>query len=261
MKIIITSKGQGSENFRRSKGLESVIKLNQFRKLWVSQIFSQLADKFYIVLMIYIIAQFFITSNNQNIEEIIEIVPNQFKGNEQQITLLATGIYIANTIPAIIFGAIAGIGSDHWPKGLIMEISNSCKAIFTILIPFCLLPGPNFLGVHWGYFGLLGITFIVSSFTQFFAPAEQSAIPIIVPKENLLAANSIYQATSMSTLIIGFSIGEPLINLSKQIFLFFGIQGGEFALLPLFYASAAITIKAINLNEKKRFEFSKIFIF
>ena len=257
MKIIpYTSEDSGSKTFGSNTGLKSVLKINEFRKLWIGQILSQLADKFYIVLMVYIIAQFLIASDNQNIEGITELVPNELKVNKQQITLLATGIYIANTIPAIVFGALAGIGADLWPKRNIMEICNVFKAIATIFIPICLLPGPIFLGIHWGYFGLLGITFIVSSFTQFFTPAEQSAIPILVPKEKLLAANSIYQATNMGTLIIGFSIGEPLISLSKQVFLIFGFEGGEFAFLPLCYFSAAITIKRVKLDEKKKFKFT-----
>ena len=39
------------------RGLEAVLRLNDFRKLWLGQIFSQLADKFYIVLMVFLIDQ------------------------------------------------------------------------------------------------------------------------------------------------------------------------------------------------------------
>ena len=34
------------------------MRLDGFRKLWIGQIFSQLADKFYIVLMVFLIAQY-----------------------------------------------------------------------------------------------------------------------------------------------------------------------------------------------------------
>ena len=37
--------------------MEAVLRLNDFRKLWLGQIFSQLADKFYIVLMVFLIDQ------------------------------------------------------------------------------------------------------------------------------------------------------------------------------------------------------------
>ena len=37
--------------------MEAVLRLKDFRKLWLGQIFSQLADKFYIVLMVFLIDQ------------------------------------------------------------------------------------------------------------------------------------------------------------------------------------------------------------
>ena len=35
-----------------SRGLQTVVRFDGFRRLWIGQIFSQLADKFYIVLMV-----------------------------------------------------------------------------------------------------------------------------------------------------------------------------------------------------------------
>jgi len=47
----------------------------------------------------------------------------------------------------------------------------------------------------------------------FFAPAEQAAIPLLVRRENLMAANALF--TTMMELIVGFAIGEPLLSLAK----------------------------------------------
>ena len=41
-------------------GLAAVLSRSDFRRLWVGQIFSQLADKFYIVLMVFLIAQYWV---------------------------------------------------------------------------------------------------------------------------------------------------------------------------------------------------------
>ena len=89
----------------------------------------------------------------------------------------------------------------------------------------------------------------MSVLTQFFAPAEQATIPLLVPKENLLAANSIYQATSMGATIIGFALGIPLLNLLNNFFLLLNLEGGQFTLLPLCYGIAATFIKQINIEE------------
>ena len=236
-------------------GIKSAIKIDGFRKLWLGQVFSQLADKFYIVLMVYLIAQFWVNNNIDNnftIEGLSSSLKLDVATNTQKITLLATGIYISNTIPAILFGAIAGIGADIWPKKKVMVFSNALKAFLTLLIPIFIIPGPSFLGLSWGYWGILFLTFLISALTQFFAPAEQATIPLLIPQSNLLAANSIYQATSMGATIIGFALGDPLLNLLKNLLFFFHIRGGEFLLLPIFFGSAATIISQIQLREKSQ---------
>jgi len=44
----------------RPSGLQGVIAIPQFRRLWFGQILSQLGDKFYIVLMVFLIAQYWV---------------------------------------------------------------------------------------------------------------------------------------------------------------------------------------------------------
>ncbi len=240
-------------NNKTDVGIKVALQIDNFKKLWIGQICSQLADKFYIVLMVYLISQFWVNTNSENaiiFENLASSIRLNISSDAQKITLLATGIYIANTIPAILLGAIAGIGSDIWPKKEVMVISNAIKALLSLLIPFFILPGPYFLGLSWGYWGIIHLTFFISTLTQFFLPAEQAAIPLIIPKKNLIAANSIYQATSMGATIIGFALGDPLLRIFRNIFLLLNINGGEFLLLPLFFGSAALFIFKINLNEK-----------
>ncbi len=245
-------------------GITSALKLNEFRKLWIGQIFSQLADKFYIVLMVYLIAQHWVINTSiggDALAEVAAAIRMDFETSAQKITLLATGIYIANTIPAILLGTFAGVCADRWPKRRIMVASNGIRAILLIFAPICLIKGPILLGIGWGYWGLILMTLIESVLTQFFAPAEQSAIPILVPKKYLLAANSLYQATSMGATIVGFAIGDPLLRLLREFFLNIGINGGEFFLLPFCYGIAAISINSIKLKEEvKRIEYKSVWI-
>jgi hypothetical protein len=67
-----------------------------------------------------------------------------------------------------------------------------------------------------GFGGLLLISFAVSVLTQFFAPAEQATLPLILPRRELLAANSLYTTTMMASLVVGFAIGEPLLTLADR---------------------------------------------
>lgn len=172
----------------------------------------------------------------------------------QMITLLATGIYVANTVPAMLLGTVAGVWADRWPKRQVMVASNGLRAGLTLLAPLALLPGPQWLGLSWGYWGLVVMTFLESVLTQFFAPAEQAAIPLLVPRPRMLAAMSLYQATSMGATIVGFAIGDPVLRLLRSSLEAIGIGGGEFVLLPLCYGLAALFISMIRMEEPERVE-------
>jgi MFS family permease len=233
-------------------GLQGVLALPEFRKLWLGQVFSQLADKFYIVLMVFLIAQYWVTATppaGGALAEAAGAFRLSIDSRAQLITLLATGVYVANTIPAMVLGLLAGVWADRWPKREVMVASNAIRAGLALLTPLCLLDGPHWLGLSWGYWALLVITFLESVLTQFFAPAEQAAIPMLVPGQQLLAANSLYQATSMGATIVGFALGDPILRLLKYALAGLGISNGEFALLPLCYGLAALCIAWIRLEE------------
>ena len=244
-------------NPKGPRGLQTVVRLDGFRQLWIGQIFSQLADKFYIVLMVYLIAQYWVTSTPQEngaLAEIASAIRMDFETRAQRITLLATGVYVANTIPAMVLGSVAGVWVDRWPKRRVMVASNGLRALLVLFTPLFLLPGPHWLGLSWGYWALLVMTFLESVLTQFFAPAEQAAIPLLVPKEHLLAANSLYQATSMGATIVGFALGDPILRGLNNLFQLVGLRGGEFLLLPFCYGMAALCLSTIRLHEQPRFE-------
>jgi hypothetical protein len=55
---------QGDDNSHPAddRGLQGVLAISGFRRLWLGQIFSQLADKFYIVLMVFVIARYWVST-------------------------------------------------------------------------------------------------------------------------------------------------------------------------------------------------------
>ena len=84
--------------------MEAVLRLKDFRKLWLGQIFSQLADKFYIVLMVFLIDQHLLLKGQGSgvLAEMASDYGLDISTRTQVITLLATGIFVANTIPAML---------------------------------------------------------------------------------------------------------------------------------------------------------------
>ncbi|MGL6133776.1 MAG: MFS transporter, partial [Prochlorococcaceae cyanobacterium] len=242
-------------NDRQGTGVAAVLACHDFRWLWLGQIFSQLADKFYIVLMVFLIAQHWVSGTASSPALAGAAAAMRIEVPEtraQLITLLATGIYVANTLPAVFLGALAGVWADRWPKRRVMVASNGLRALLVLLVPLSLLEGPQWLGPNWGYWALLVLTLLESSLTQFFTPAEQAAITSLVPQPQLLAANSIYQTTSMATTIVGFALGEPILQLLRDGLAQLGVNGGEFLLLPFCYVAAALAISRIRRHDEPR---------
>ena len=219
-----------------SQGFAPVFKNQQFLILWSGQIFSQLADKIYLVMMIAIVA-------------------NQFQLPDQPISKWVSPIMIAFTIPAVLFGSLAGVYVDRWRKKPVLVISNLLRGILVLTLPPFLLvsKGENlFATVPWGFALMLGVTFAVSTFTQFFAPAEQAVIPLIVKDKDLLAANSLYTTTMMALLIIGFAIGQPLLNIADSLAAQVGLPSniGKEILVGSAYAIAGIILLNLKTGEK-----------
>ncbi|MGB7414942.1 MAG: MFS transporter [Thermosynechococcaceae cyanobacterium] len=182
------------------QGFGPVLRNRNFLKLWSGQIFSQVADKFYLVLM-------------------IALISNRFQAADQTISGWVSSVMIAFTIPAVLFGSIAGVYVDRWPKRLILVLTNMVRGllVLTLFVALPILPAVDGFGVPIGFWLLLGVTFLVSTLTQFFAPAEQSTIPLIVEKEHLLSANALYTFTMLVAVIAGFAAGEPLLAFAGSL--------------------------------------------
>lgn len=218
------------------RGFLPVLKNRNFLTLWSGQVFSQLADKIYLVLTIAIVANYFI-------EE------------DQSISIWVSAITIAFTIPAVLFGAAAGVYVDRWLKKTVLVSTNLLRGGLVLALPPLLWvsQGQELGQLPLGFCLMLVVTFLVSTLTQFFAPAEQSAIPLIVEKRHLLSANSLYTTTMMASVIIGFAVGEPVLELADAAAVSLGIPqsiGQELAVGGS-YLIAGLLLILLGTGEKK----------
>ncbi|NET55656.1 MAG: MFS transporter [Symploca sp. SIO2E6] len=219
------------------QGFVPVLKNRNFLALWSGQVFSQLADKIYLVLMIALIA-------------------NRFQAANQTISGWVSAIMIAFTIPAVLFGSVAGVFVDRWSKKRVLVATNLLRGVLVLAIPTLLWFTRDWMPIYnlpVGFYVLLGITFLVSTLTQFFAPAEQATIPLIVKNHHLLAANSLYTTTMMASLIIGFAVGEPLLGLTDALLskLGPGWDFGKELLVGSSYLIAGLLLLLLKTSENK----------
>ncbi|WP_053216278.1 MFS transporter [Guptibacillus hwajinpoensis] len=105
-------------------------------------------------------------------------------------------IYIASSVPRIIFMVISGTVADRLSKTKIMFMSDFSRSI--------LLGGL----VLWFVFGditlwtFVGVAFVFGILDAFFWAAESAVIPSIIHKDNLTRGNSIIQMTNQASFIL-----------------------------------------------------------
>ncbi|MEH2212359.1 MFS transporter [Nostoc sp.] len=203
-----------------NNGFGALLKNRGFMLLWIGQLLSQLADKVFFVLLIALL---------ENYPPLPGLAQNS----------MYSTLMLSFTIPAILFGSAGGIFVDRLPKKLIMVGSDVVRGILTLCLP--LLPRHFLI--------LLILTFAISTVTQFFAPAEQAAIPLLVKRENLLAANALFTSTMMGALIVGFAIGEPILSLAKS---WMGEEYGQELVVGGLYILSAAIMQPIKFKEPKQ---------
>ena len=199
-----------------NNGFSALLKNRGFMLLWIGQLFSQLGDKIFFVLMVALL---------ENYQP-----PTGLAQNSMYSILM-----LAFTLPAILFGSAGGIFVDRFSKKLVLTLSNYIQTVLMLFIAF--LPRDFFM--------LLLLTFGVSTLAQFFTPAQQAAIPVLVRRENFMAANAVYSTTMMGSLIVGFAIGEPILTLAKD---WLGARYGQEIVVGVLYLLSGLAVQLVNLG-------------
>jgi MFS family permease len=110
-------------------------------------------------------------------------------------------LLISFLAPAVIFGAVAGVYVDRFDRRLVLVATSLVRAVLFLLLAF--------VGTNVGVILLLNL--MVSIATTFFAPAELSVIPRVVPRSQLTAANGIFTLTLNAAFAIGYTLLGPLV--------------------------------------------------
>ena len=194
------------------KSYAQVFKNSDFTKLWISQAASQLTN--YILSFAILIKVFQLTNSSASVALII----------------------MAFGVGTVFFGSIAGVFADRFDRKWVLTIVNFLQA-GSIALYF--LVGGEF----WG---LLLITFLYSSLNQFYISAEVPSIPNLVPKDQILIANSCFAITNSAALIIGFASAGPLsLVLGKTAPYFAGV------ILLFISGLATLALPALKPQEPK----------
>ncbi len=169
------------ETAKPQAGFLTLLKKRNFILLWLAQLISMTI----------------LNASNYAILVLIEEVT-------KSTTLVGLAI-ICFSLPAVIFGAPAGVLVDRMNKRRVLWASNCLRAIATFGFVFSLLVDREQL------VPLYLLTFLISTIGQFFTPAEGSAIPMLVDEEEIPSAVSLFNVTFVLSQAVGFILLAPII--------------------------------------------------
>ncbi|MCL5959580.1 MAG: MFS transporter [Chloroflexi bacterium] len=132
---------------------------------------------------------------------IIEV--EQLSHSSTQVSL----VVLSFTVPAVVVGPIAGVFVDRTDKRSVLAVTNLLR---TLAVPAYIIVNPG-----WPLPTALLTIFLLSAFfstiSQFFAPAEAATIPLLVGREQLARANSLFSLTYTTSQVAGFALFGPLL--------------------------------------------------
>lgn len=143
---------------------------------------------------------------------------------------------VSFTLPAILFGVLAGVYVDRWNKKHVLLISNIVRGLLLLLLAIFY---QNLLVVYL-------VSFLVALVTQFFVPAETPIIPLIVRKELLYSANALFGLGLYGSALVAYLLSGPVILFGEVNALL--ILGGMFFISSVFISG----IKVTNKSELKK---------
>ena len=110
------------------------------------------------------------------------------------------GVFVAALVPGIILGPVAGVLADRWHPRRTMIVSDLARGLLILLLMRAIsLPQ------------IYAISFAVSCFSSFFAPAQAITIPLLVPRAGLLAANARMQQSMQVARMAGPALASALV--------------------------------------------------
>lgn len=166
-----------------AQGFGPVLSNRHFLFLWLAQILGNTA------------------SNGLNL--ILLVLVEHLTGSTVGTSL----VVMAFTIPGVLFSPVAGVVVDRWPKKAILFWSNALRVISLLLFVLVLYGGGQAGPLTLP--GVYAVAFLASTIGQFFGPTEASTIPLLVTKEQLLPANSLFGITLSLSQVVGLVIFGP----------------------------------------------------
>jgi MFS family permease len=118
--------------------------------------------------------------------------------------LQATGVLVARNIPPLLFGPVVGSIVDRWPRRAVLVAANLARAGLLGLFVWAQAHGAG--GLWLGYLLVFGLTIV----EIMHKPALLATLPVVVPAERLVWANSVLFTSTQVVFTVGYMAGGVL---------------------------------------------------
>jgi MFS family permease len=182
-------------------GARAVLGIPQFRLLWLAQVISDFGDSLTnLALLIFV---------------------NQVTGSTAALATMA----IALALPQVTFGLLAGVYVDRWNRKRVMIGADLLRGL--LVLGFV---GATLTDQLWLMFV---IGFVQASIGTFFTPARGALMPHLVPRQGLLAANSLTQMSRIVAGVAGTAAAGAVIGLAGLVWPVFLVDALTFLVSAL----------------------------
>ena len=117
-------------------------------------------------------------------------------------TLASGGLLLASFVPPVVLGSLAGVFVDRWDRRKTMIVTNVLNAL--VLLPLLAVRDESAIWIVYG------VVLAQSCLQQFFSPAEQSLVPVLVDSEQLVTANALNGQIRDIARLVGAALGGVL---------------------------------------------------
>lgn len=177
-------------------GNRAVLRIAEFRKLFVAQAISDVGDG------MTFMALFFLVNALTHSPAVL------------------AGLSIAVAVPSMVGGILAGAVADRFDRRRIMILSDSLRAV--LVLGFVVAGTLERLPL------LFVLAFVQATIGTLFTPARGALIPRVVPAEGLMAANGLGQMGRMIASLLGATVTGVMFAATGQAWPVFIIDAATF---------------------------------
>jgi MFS family permease len=110
-------------------------------------------------------------------------------------------LVLSFVIPSVVFGVFSGVLVDMWSKRLLLIYTNVARMLLAVCF---LLSRDHFVG-------LIAISIFFATASQFFGTTDAVTVPSVVPKDQLMSANSVFSMAVTGSQLIGMIFLAPIL--------------------------------------------------